>query len=265
MNTNASLTGQSGALVTGSVGASVIDYVSLAGQQGAFSTGSIAAKGVMIDLNGTSSSFYSGNTFTEVQHAISGESVSTNTGYFASQEITVGLTGSSTSFSVGILNEQKIRLTGSQANTSTGTLYQSISAFQDYCWEGYFVTGYVTGLSECPACVGLTAEQDAWLESIALLHGVGDHPVVTTNTSRVAGTLVQAINQTSTSVTINTTTKLTGTSSTGITSRQLQLLESLARIHGLVNPVTTTQNMRTDGVIAQTLDSNNTTLTIIKI
>jgi len=212
-----------------------------------------------------------------------------NQGNFVSQNVTVGLSGAQSSFAAGNIKEFDqdyltgssmtastgtittgiscvIGLTGSQATTSTGTLWQSLSAFQDYCWEGYFVTGYVPG-TQVAMPNGLTATQDAWLEAIARIHGAVDgYTITTTDTTRSDGVLTQSIITTDTYTTLAPITLPAGTSSiTGITPRQLQLLESLARVHGLIDPLTTSMTTRSDGVLNQSITSTDVVFTITKV
>ena len=101
----------------------------------------------------------------------------------------------------------------------------------------------------------LSPQHAAWLEGLARLHGLID-PLTVSDTARSDGSVVQTVSQVGATVTITTTAAPSGAPAVSALSEQQALwLERLARIHGLIDPLTVSDSERGDGTVQQTLAS----------
>lgn len=104
--------------------------------------------------------------------------------------------------------------------------------------------------------------QGAWLESVARLHGLID-PLTVSPTARTDGTVVQTVSEVGAVVTVTTTAAPSGAVETSaLTAQQALWLERLARIHGLVDPLTVTTTARGDGTVQQTIETTGATTVV---
>ena len=113
----------------------------------------------------------------------------------------------------------------------------------------------------------LTAQQAAWLEAIALLHGiVPGSPLTVTASARSAGAVTQTIAEVAGTVTVTTTAAPSGASGTSqLNTQETQWLENLARIYGLIDPLEVTATTRGDGTLSQTIAEVSGTTTVTKV
>lgn len=112
----------------------------------------------------------------------------------------------------------------------------------------------------------LTPQQSAWLKGIALLHGlVSGSPLSVSATARSAGEVTQSISEAGGTVTVTTTAAPGGSSGTSqLSVEETQWLEELARVYGLVDPLTVTDTSRGDGTLTQTISTAGGTTTVSK-
>lgn len=108
------------------------------------------------------------------------------------------------------------------------------------------------------APVQITAAQALLLRQVWLLHGLGGFLSVT-QTARVAGDVTQSIAEAGGTVTIETTAR--GDTLTGDVGT---MIEELAALHGLTDPLTVTQTGRSAGAISQTISAAGSTTIVLR-
>jgi len=108
----------------------------------------------------------------------------------------------------------------------------------------------------------LSAYHRALLEALARVHGLID-PLAVTSASRGDGTLVQTIALVGTTTTVTTTAGPSGAPGVdALTAQESFWLTSLARLHGLIDPLTVTETARGDGTVQQSVAEAAGTVTV---
>jgi hypothetical protein len=120
----------------------------------------------------------------------------------------------------------------------------------------------VVGAAAVSVAGGLSPRHAALLEALARLHGLVD-PLTVSATGRSDGTVVQTVSQVGDTVTITTVAAPSGDEADDpLTAQQAAWLEGLARLHGLIDPLSVTATSRGDGTVQQTISTVGGTTTV---
>lgn len=113
----------------------------------------------------------------------------------------------------------------------------------------------------------LTPQQSIWLKNLALLHGlVHGSPLTVSSSARSSGDVVQAISEASGVVTVTTMSAPTGAPGPSkLSANEDAWLEGLARIYGLLEPLTVTPTARSAGTLTQAVSESVGVTTVTRI
>lgn len=119
--------------------------------------------------------------------------------------------------------------------------------------DSFFATGLIDALFT------ITVPQAQLLRDIYLLNGLASEPLVVMQNKRVAGQLEQTIDESGGNVTITTTATTTQFSGDVGT-----MIEELAALYGLTDPVLVTPTSRISGGVVQAFTTSGTTTTVTR-
>jgi hypothetical protein len=163
--------------------------------------------------------------------------------------------------SAGVAESAAATESASTSQTVSASTVESASATESASASRVVLAGVV----ESPGgALGLSAQQAAWLESIARLHGLID-PLVINEVMHTDGVIAQSKSSAGGVITVTTVAAPTGLpGASGLTPQQSAWLEALARAYGLVAPLQLSATGRNDGVFAQTFVEVGNTTTITR-
>jgi hypothetical protein len=251
------LSGQQVAAAAGTI--SPVLSVALSGAAATTAAGSVTPT-VAQDLTGAQAASATGALTPAVDVPLAGEEVAAEAGTLVVQnenDVTIALTGLSISVDAGSLAvEMSARLQGIEVAATAGSITpavsQAMTGASAQCDAGTIAYILHTPLSRYHA---------ALLEALARAHGLID-PLTVTAAGKSDGTLIQDF----TGGVLTTTAAPSGyDDGDGLSAQERDWLETLARAHGILAPLTVTTTGRTDGTFDQSIAVAGDTATYTRL